>query len=297
MNDDDAARVLFRPSRKRKALRQRGDADNVSDNDDSAVSRAHKASRQRGGVAFTTSDDTAAAAAAAAATASTALIRADDAEDEIVAAAIGIPERFTRQTGLVTTVDDRHIRAPETHPGAEPAPSSTSSRDRLAEHPTQRGKLFEVPLPTELWRTAEQRRQQQQQREQNNKKTSMASSRQRRGRRASEDMKRDQLVDAFLSQNKLDVYDVPAQSSSATASAADTRSADDRMAEEFRRRYYDEVTARRQKRRAAPPARQQQQVPNKDVLKGPKLGGSRNQRAAVRDILLKQEKEKALRKF
>lgn len=69
------------------------------------------------------------------------------------------------------------------------------------------------------------------------------------------------------------------------------------MAEEFRRRYYDEVTARRQKRRAAPPARQQQQVPNKDVLKGPKLGGSRNQRAAVRDILLKQEKEKSLRKF
>lgn len=106
MNDDDAARVLFRPSRKRKALRQRSDADNVSDNDDSAVSRAHKASRQRGGVAFTTSDDTAAAAAA---TVSTALIRADDAEDEIVAAAIGIPERFTRQTGLVTTVDDRHM--------------------------------------------------------------------------------------------------------------------------------------------------------------------------------------------
>ncbi|MBE3043686.1 hypothetical protein IMZ48_14170 [Candidatus Bathyarchaeota archaeon] len=29
-----------------------------------------------------------------------------------------------------------------------------------------------------------------------------------------------------------------------------------------------------------------------DVLKGPKLGGSRNTRSAVRDILLQQEKDR-----
>lgn len=50
---------------------------------------------------------------------------------------------------------------------------------------------------------------------------------------------------------------------------------------------------RRKKKR---PVQQQQQQKLKqqsgDVLKGPKLGGSRNMRAAVRDILLQQEKEK-----
>lgn len=41
------------------------------------------------------------------------------------------------------------------------------------------------------------------------------------------------------------------------------------------------------KKKVAQPAR----TGTEDVLKGPKLGGSRNVRAAMRDILLKKEKD------
>lgn len=92
----------------------------------------------------------------------------------------------------------------------------------------------------------------------------------------------------------VDVYDVPVQNTPVTT--GDNLSADDRMAEEFRQRYLDEVAARRQKKRPVAATKQQQQQAG-DVLKGPRLGGSRNQRAAVRDILLKQEKEKGGKRF
>lgn len=92
----------------------------------------------------------------------------------------------------------------------------------------------------------------------------------------------------------MDVYDFPVQNN--TMTSGDGRSADDRMADEFRQRYLDEVAARRQKKRPVQQAKQQQQQTG-DVLRGPKLGGSRNQRAAARDMLLKQEKEKGGRRF
>lgn len=90
----------------------------------------------------------------------------------------------------------------------------------------------------------------------------------------------------------MDVYDVPVQNN--PVAGGDGRSADDRMADEFRQRYIEEVAARRLKRRPAPTAKQQQQQQQQqaDVLRGPKLGGSRNVRAAARDVLLKQKQEK-----
>lgn len=69
-------------------------------------------------------------------------------------------------------------------------------------------------------------------------------------------------------------------------------SADDRIAEQFRQQYYDEMALRRKRKRPAATQQQKQQQQSADVLKGPKLGGSRNQRAAVRNILLQQEKDK-----
>jgi hypothetical protein len=65
--------------------------------------------------------------------------------------------------------------------------------------------------------------------------------------------------------------------------------ADERLAEEFRRQFMDDMAARRQKKKK--PAQTTTKAKNEDVLRGPKLGGSRNSRAAVRDILLKKEKE------
>ncbi|KAL3300909.1 mRNA splicing factor rna helicase [Colletotrichum asianum] len=110
-----------------------------------------------------------------------------------------------------------------------------------------------------------------------------------RNRRGSDDVKRDQLVEEILRENKLDVYDVPATQQPQYEGDGD---ADDRIAEEFRREFMDAMMQRQQKKKAAaPPARAGARKADEDVLKGPKLGGSRNSRAAMRDLLLKKEKE------
>lgn len=135
-----------------------------------------------------------------------------------------------------------------------------------------------------------------------------------RRRRGSEDIKRDQLVEEFLSENKrkwtmnsqfqpvrilanlltVDIYDVP---SAETPSAVDLGdgdeyAADDRIAEEFRRDFMDAMAQRHRKKRVAQPAAKPGASRTEEVLKGPKLGGSRNARAAMREILLKEQATK-----
>lgn len=89
------------------------------------------------------------------------------------------------------------------------------------------------------------------------------------------------------------MYRVPEENPSTDANREYEGSADDRIAEEFKREFLDAIAQRRQKRRAARPTRPAEKKADPDVLRGPKLGGSRNVRSAVRDILLQQEKEKA----
>ncbi|KAK4093447.1 hypothetical protein Purlil1_2604 [Purpureocillium lilacinum] len=218
----------------------------------------------------------------------------------------GIGDRFTHQTGLVASLNDRHIRtAPSqgsaSHPldGEEPhhVPSRTgpsSSIKAVTEQPAKHGKLLEVQVPDRVW----DRRDEAQRLRAEKAAAAGPSSKPRRGRnrRGSDDIKRDQLVEQFLHENRLDVYDVPTPAPPRPSAPGDDTSADDRMAEQFRQQYLDEMAQRRQRKRPAQPASRQQQ-PQGDVLKGPKLGGSRNQRAAVRDALLKQEKEKAGKRF
>lgn len=74
--------------------------------------------------------------------------------------------------------------------------------------------------------------------------------------------------------------------------------ADERIAANFRREFMDAMAQRRQmRRRGASAASKAKSRPNPDeVLKGPKLGGSRNARAAMRDILLSQQQEKNKRR-
>ncbi|KAK0672845.1 hepatocellular carcinoma-associated antigen 59-domain-containing protein [Cercophora samala] len=115
-----------------------------------------------------------------------------------------------------------------------------------------------------------------------------------RRRRGSDDIKRDQLVEEFLSENKLDIYDV---ASAETPGAADMEdggeyAADDRIAEEFRRDFMDAMAQRHRKRRVAQPAAKPGTSRTEEILKGPKLGGSRNARAAMREILLKEQAAK-----
>lgn len=130
-----------------------------------------------------------------------------------------------------------------------------------------------------------------------------------RNRRGSDDIKRDQLVEAFLHENRrmwrapflprmllcceltlpaVDVYDVPKPSESVLSPGEEADgAADERLAEQFKKQYLDDIAQRKQRKKPPQPVRQV----NEDVLKGPKLGGSRNSRAAMRDLLLKKEKE------
>lgn len=88
----------------------------------------------------------------------------------------------------------------------------------------------------------------------------------------------------------MELYEEPAQHSS---DINDDQAADDRIAEAFRQEFMDAVSQRRQKK-TAPPAPTSRNAPGKEeaVLKGPKLGGSRNARAAMRDLLLKEKTTK-----
>lgn len=82
-----------------------------------------------------------------------------------------------------------------------------------------------------------------------------------------------------------------------TTAAASGRATDEALAESFRQQYMEEQAARRQRKRPAinqprvsqKQAAHQQAVAAGEVLRGPKLGGSRNARAAVRDALLQQQ--------
>jgi hypothetical protein len=174
--------------------------------------------------------------------------------------------------------------------------------------------------------------------------------RRRRGgpnqRRDDDAIERDRLVEEFLHENRLDVYDLHpttgvVQSSGgnyfenaeldifnnvpddagidpsdphAGTSGAGAVAADDRIAEQFRREFmealHERQQLRRRKRKAAsnapPPPRHANGPPppsgggptrpgkkdDGEILRGPKLGGSRNDRAQMRDLLLANQKEK-----
>ena len=67
--------------------------------------------------------------------------------------------------------------------------------------------------------------------------------------------------------------------------------ADDQIAEAFRREFMDAVSERQRKKAApAPPVRGPGGKKEEEVMKGPKLGGSRSARAAMREAQLKETK-------
>lgn len=113
-----------------------------------------------------------------------------------------------------------------------------------------------------------------------------------RNRRNSDDIKRDQLVEEILRESRLDVYETSTPPAAATPGPDDDGATDDRIAEEFKREFMEAMAERQQKRRPATNATTSKTAKkDEDVLKGPKLGGSRNSRAAMRDLMLRKEKE------
>ena len=97
-----------------------------------------------------------------------------------------------------------------------------------------------------------------------------------RKRRNSDDVKRDKLVEEVMRESRLEIYDEPD-----VEGPNDDQAADDRIAEQFRREFLDAVSSRKQKvAQDKKPVRGQ---PVDDQPKGPKLGGSRSARAAMRE--------------
>ncbi|KAJ5234459.1 uncharacterized protein N7469_003627 [Penicillium citrinum] len=100
-----------------------------------------------------------------------------------------------------------------------------------------------------------------------------------RKRRTSADIERDRLVEEVLRESKLDVYDEPEDETQ-----LDDQAADDRVAEQFRRDFMDAIQSRRRQRTNTKPANNNKVEPPK----GPKLGGSRSARAAMREMQTKK---------
>ncbi|KAL8833843.1 MAG: hypothetical protein Q9170_004065 [Blastenia crenularia] len=122
-----------------------------------------------------------------------------------------------------------------------------------------------------------------------------------RRRRNSEDVKRDNLVEEVMKESRrklllicvwyaaadavsVEIYDEPE-----VEMPNDDGAADDRIAEQFRREFMDAISSRRQKTAQATKKGPGAKV--EDKPKGPKLGGSRSARAAMRE-----QQEKAAKK-
>ncbi|RAL63062.1 hypothetical protein DID88_004147 [Monilinia fructigena] len=115
-----------------------------------------------------------------------------------------------------------------------------------------------------------------------------------RKRRGSDDIQRDALVDAILHENRLDIYEpVPSLSSKQEGLAND-----DTVAETFRKDWEEassHATLQRQQQMSERAAKEkkkagQEKTEEELYMKGPKLGGSRSARAAMREAMLKGKK-------
>ena len=91
----------------------------------------------------------------------------------------------------------------------------------------------------------------------------------------------------------VEIYSPPPAPPSTNAKDAEG-AADERIAEAFRKEFMDAVQQRQQKKKVQQTTMMGQGAAGgkkeEETLKGPKLGGSRNARAAVREALLKGKK-------
>jgi hypothetical protein len=112
-----------------------------------------------------------------------------------------------------------------------------------------------------------------------------------RNRRNSADLARDAMVDQILRESQLNIYEPSASTSATKPASDDNQDADERMAEEFKRNFYA-AAEDRAIRRTAPPPPPTFGANKLESIKGPKLGGSRSQRAAMHAA----EKAKTMKK-
>ncbi|KAL1962204.1 hypothetical protein VTN77DRAFT_9925 [Rasamsonia byssochlamydoides] len=228
---------------------------------------------------------------------------AEDVEGEIIRAKF---DRFTAHTGQKVDVDKhmmeyieselakryhRNQTIEEPSPGTHVADDTTNgqSDSRFPQRePAALGKLHEIDLGQEAKLQNIARTEAATRRLAGNKSPSPEEETSRktrlgkdgkpwrgRKRRTSEDIERDRLVEEVLRESKLEVYDEPEQDRT-----QDDQAADDRIAEQFRRDFLEAIQSRR---RAARPRK----ATKSDAPRGPKLGGSRSARAAMREMQAK----------
>ncbi|KAF8456753.1 hepatocellular carcinoma-associated antigen 59-domain-containing protein [Kalaharituber pfeilii] len=237
----------------------------------------------------------------------------DTAEQELAA----VVNRFTHQTGQILDVDKHMVAYIETEMEKRRLASaglldannsnltftSTSSNypitsidttksafwqpTRPADRGATLGKLHEVDLGEEnklrnITRTQEATRRLEGGEPMEDVQMDGANGKKgyRRRRRNSQDIQRDKLVEEVLKESKLELYDEPDDNEE-----DDEGAADDRIAEKFRREFLDALMSRRRR------GRKYQSHKKKDDAKkprGPKLGGSRSARAAMRESQMAQ---------
>ncbi|KIW95930.1 uncharacterized protein Z519_02996 [Cladophialophora bantiana CBS 173.52] len=102
-----------------------------------------------------------------------------------------------------------------------------------------------------------------------------------RKRRNSEDIARDALVEQFLHENRIDLYDTnspgPTSGRPLVGEVAEEGDTDERFAEQFRQDFMDAMAERRNKNKYS----SQSKGTSTAEPRGPKLGGSRNARAKM----------------
>ncbi|KAF8436728.1 hepatocellular carcinoma-associated antigen 59-domain-containing protein [Terfezia claveryi] len=234
----------------------------------------------------------------------------DTAEQELAA----VVNRFTHQTGQVLDVDKHMVAYIESQMEKRRLASTTATTTDLSTatnlmaspstvHPSTTinnsafwqptrpidrgatlGKLHEVDLGEEnklknIHRTAEATRRLEDTTPTTTDDPQSSSKSRKRRRRNSQDIQRDKLVEEVASRPlRRCAFPLPAPSDEEGA-------ADDRIAEKFRREFLDALMSRRRRRG------NYQKTKKKDDAKkprGPKLGGSRSARAAMRESQLAQ---------
>ncbi|KAF4950672.1 hypothetical protein FGADI_8076 [Fusarium gaditjirri] len=222
----------------------------------------------------------------------------------------GVADRFTHQTGRLTDLNDKHmmdyiesrlynraggnssqntLSASTSDPARQPSATTNYESGRAV----MQGQLMEISLDDHSARS------------ENSIQVDSATDggprakkpRLRRdgkpwrprNRRDSDALKRDQIVDEILHETRLDLYEPTPEQNSCTVVADQDGAADARLAEEFRQQFLEDVAERQLRKKKA--TNQTTRAGTEEVLKGPKLGGSRNARAQMRDLLLKKEKE------
>ncbi|OJD36977.1 hepatocellular carcinoma-associated antigen 59 [Diplodia corticola] len=229
-------------------------------------------------------------------------------------------KEFAPQTGMVAESLDKHMMAyidskmAEMREGERRAAAEQAATDAMNHHhqqqqssemsatpsfpsngvrqrqPAGMGKLMEIDLGPEAARRNIERTEEATRRLESGESLELEmqpKGRRGRKRRTSEDIRRDKLVEEILKESRLEMYDDRAQLEQQKKDAEEG-AADDRIVEQFRRDFMEAVQTRHNRR---PPASASAKNKAADERpKGPKLGGSRAARAAMRAA--EQQKKK-----